>query len=277
MIIPYLIAAIFLLSYIIKLTDDFLQYIFAKYKNRFMNIRKYVRLSELSLMEMEYVKPENIELQKFYNPKDFQGVWDAPRIIDTLCTLGIYSNPYAKPFISYSVYKIIRQRLESVFKSYGKSIRSGYMGAYSIMSKSQSKENLEEIKNLLNSLSPSCEQYSILEMIGTDIDRADGYEVGPLEKATLFIALLNLYREYLHMGDTFAGVIECSKKRYGILKYVQDISLAHNEIVKSQLQRLLVLLLGDDYKIPVTEIELIENYDYPIISNDQLWQLEKDC
>ena len=114
-------------------------------------------------------------------------------------------------------------------------------------------------------------------MIGTDIDRADGYEVGPLEKATLFIALLNLYREYLHMGDTFAGVIECSKKRYGILKYVQDISLAHNEIVKSQLQRLLVLLLGDDYKIPVTEIELIENYDYPIISNDQLWQLEKDC
>lgn len=207
--------------------------------------------------------------------RKFDGIWNAERVLrNILC----YANE--KGFITYEDNKqdIRRQRFYAAFRAYGKieeyMIEKDYLFGNSQvidpflwLSKTRSEKKMEELRRLLkDNLS-----YRTIKM---KVDSPDFLERN-YEIVCIFQTFLNYRMELFKLERIWSGVLECNMP-IGIAINATTF-LYRNHIIPACkiIDRILVLLMGDDFDKTFTEEELFQ-YGYPDVTDEELYQMESE-
>lgn len=207
--------------------------------------------------------------------RKFDGIWNAERVLNNILC---YANE--KGFISYEDNKqdIRRQRFYAAFRAYGKieeyMIEKDYLFGNSRvidpflwLSKTRSEKKMEELRRLLkDNLS-----YRTFKM---KVDSPDFLERN-YEIVCIFQTFLNYRMELLKLERIWSGVLECNMP-IGIAINATTF-LYRNHIIPACkiIDRILVLLMGDDFDKTFTEEELFQ-YGYPDVTDEELYQMESE-
>ena len=207
--------------------------------------------------------------------RKFDGVWDARRV---LYNVLFYADE--EGYIKYvageaeSTYGIKRQRFNAALKAYGKietnclsdceiGPRIGdYRGVW--ISKSRSQEKMEELYELLKQ-----NMRHDFIMRGVDVSNFLKEEH---DRLSFFMKLFKYRKELYALDMIWYGVLECSRP-IGMVIETTDF-LYHNHIRPACdiIDRMLILLMGDDFDKTFTEEELIP-FGYPDVTDDELCQM----
>ena len=206
--------------------------------------------------------------------RKFDGIWNAERILrNILC----YANE--KGFISYEDNKqdIRRQRFYAAFRAYGKieesMIEDSLFGNSRVidpflwLSKTRSEKKMEELRRLLkDNLS-----YRTIKM---KVDSPDFLE-GNYEIVCIFQTFLNYRMELLKLERIWSGVLECNMPIGIAINATTFLYRNHITPACKIIDRILVLLMGDDFDKTFTEEELFQ-YGYPDVTDEELYQMESE-
>ena len=206
--------------------------------------------------------------------RKFDGIWNAERILrNILC----YANE--KGFISYEDNKqdIRRQRFYAAFRAYGKieesMIEDSLFGnswvidPFLWLSKTRSEKKMEELRRLLkDNLS-----YRTIKM---KVDSPDFLE-GNYEIVCIFQTFLNYRMELLKLERIWSGVLECNMPIGIAINATTFLYRNHITPACKIIDRILVLLMGDDFDKTFTEEELFQ-YGYPDVTDEELYQMESE-
>ena len=211
----------------------------------------------------------------------FTGEWNASRIIESLSELSKLKRLGIMGPISIEHYEydnsnpwaIKYYRLASALSAYGRSIyfsNSRWMFCDLISSK-RSNEKLSEIRDILMNLVSSSKAIALSETINS-ANQNDN--IRGLSEIAFIIFKLYLY--YKILNNPFDGIFELSTESFHSLQFVEELSSNSTAIIQDRLIQLLVLIMGDDFDTPISEQELIDKYNYPTISDEQLQTLISD-
>lgn len=207
--------------------------------------------------------------------RKFDGIWNAERVLrNILC----YANE--KGFISYEDNKqdIRRQRFYAAFRAYGKieeyMIEKDYLFGNSQvidpflwLSKTRSEKKMEELRRLLkDNLS-----YRTIKM---KVDSPDFLERN-YEIVCIFQTFLNYRMELLKLERIWSGVLECNMSIGIAINATTFLYRNHITPACKIIDRILVLLMGDDFDKTFTEEELFR-YGYPDVTDEELYQMESE-
>lgn len=206
--------------------------------------------------------------------RKFDGIWNAERVLgNILC----YANE--KGFISYEDNKqdIRRQRFYAAFRAYGKieesMIEDSLFGNSQVidpflwLSKTRSEKKMEEIRRLLkDNLS-----YRTIKM---KVDSPDFLERN-YEIVCIFQTFLNYRMELLKLERIWSGVLECNMPIGIAINATTFLYRNHITPACKIIDRILVLLMGDDFDKTFTEEELFQ-YGYPDVTDEELYQMESE-
>lgn len=206
--------------------------------------------------------------------RKFDGIWNAERVLrNILC----YANE--KGFISYEDNKqdIRRQRFYAAFRAYGKieesMIEDSLFGNSQVidpflwLSKTRSEKKMEELRRLLkDKLS-----YRTVKM---KVDSPDFLE-GNYEIVCIFQTFLNYRMELLKLERIWSGVLECNMPIGIAINATTFLYRNHITPACKIIDRILVLLMGDDFDKTFTEEELFQ-YGYPDVTDEELYQMESE-
>ena len=206
--------------------------------------------------------------------RKFDGIWNAERILrNILC----YANE--KGFISYEDNKqdIRRQRFYAAFRAYGKieesMIEDSLFGnswvidPFLWLSKTRSEKKMEELRRLLkDNLS-----YRTIKM---KVDSPDFLERN-YEIVCIFQTFLNYRMELLKLERIWSGVLECNMPIGIAINATTFLYRNHITPACKIIDRILILLMGDDFDKTFTEEELFQ-YGYPDVTDEELYQIESE-
>jgi hypothetical protein len=206
--------------------------------------------------------------------RKFDGIWNAERV---LCNVLYYAND--RGFISYEDSKqdIRRQRFYAAFRAYGKieekQFENSLFGNYWVidpylwLSKTRSEKKMEELRRLLkDNLS-----YRTIKM---KVDSPDFLE-GNYELVCIFQTFLNYRMELLKLERIWSGVLECNMPIGIAINATTFLYRNHITPACKIIDRILVLLMGDDFDKTFTEEELFQ-YGYPDVTDEELYQMESE-
>lgn len=207
--------------------------------------------------------------------RKFDGVWDARRVL-----YNVLSYADEEGYIKYvpggteSTYGIKRQRFNAALKAYGKIENDDLFGC----------ETGLRIGNEWGVwISETCSQekmnglYELLKQNMRHDFILRGYDASIFLKEEhdrlSFFKKLFKYRKELYVLDMkWSGVLECSRS-IGMVIETTDF-LFHKNIKPAcdVIDRMLILLMGDDFDKTFTEKELL-SYGYPDVTDDELYQM----
>ena len=206
--------------------------------------------------------------------RKFDGIWNAERVLDNILC---YANE--KGFISYEDNKqdIRRQRFYAAFRAYGKieeyMIEDSLFGNSQVidpflwLSKTRSEKKMEELRRLLkDNLS-----YRTIKM---KVDSPDFLERN-YEIVCIFQTFLNYRMELLKLERIWSGVLECNMPIGIAINATTFLYRNHITPACKIIDRILVLLMGDDFDKTFTEEELFQ-YGYPDVTDEELYQMESE-
>ena len=210
--------------------------------------------------------------------RKFDGIWNAERI---LCNVLNYADE--RGFISYEGSKqespicIRRQRFYAAFSAYGKideyMIDDSLFGNSWVidprlwLSKTRSEEKMEELRKLLKDNS----SYRAIKM---KVDAPDFFE-REHDIIWLFQTFLKYRMELLKLERIWSGVLECNMPIGIAINATEFLYYNHITPVCKIIDRILVLLMGDDFDKTFTEEELFQ-YGYPDVTDEELYQMESE-
>ena len=206
--------------------------------------------------------------------RKFDGIWNAERVLNNILC---YANE--KGFISYEDNKqdIRRQRFYAAFRAYGKieesMIEDSLFGNSRVidpflwLSKTRSEKKMEELRRLLkDNLS-----YRTIKM---KVDSPDFLERN-YEIVCIFQTFLNYRMELLKLERIWSGVLECNMPIGIAINATTFLYRNHITPACKIIDRILVLLMGDDFDKTFTEEELFQ-YGYPDVTDEELYQIESE-
>lgn len=206
--------------------------------------------------------------------RKFDGIWNAERVLNNILC---YANE--KGFISYEDNKqdIRRQRFYAAFRAYGKieesMIEDSLFGnswvidPFLWLSKTRSEKKMEELRRLLkDNLS-----YRTIKM---KVDSPDFLERN-YEIVCIFQTFLNYRMELLKLERIWSGVLECNMPIGIAINATTFLYRNHITPACKIIDRILVLLMGDDFDKTFTEEELFQ-YGYPDVTDEELYQMESE-
>jgi hypothetical protein len=206
--------------------------------------------------------------------RKFDGIWNAERVLNNILC---YANE--KGFISYEDNKqdIRRQRFYAAFRAYGKieesMIEDSLFGNSRVidpflwLSKTRSEKKMEELRRLLkDNLS-----YRTIKM---KVDSPDFLEEN-YEIVCIFQTFLNYRMELLKLERIWSGVLECNMPIGIAINATTFLYRNHITPACKIIDRILVLLMGDDFDKTFTEEELFQ-YGYPDVTDEELNQKESE-
>ena len=206
--------------------------------------------------------------------RKFDGIWNAERVLNNILC---YANE--KGFISYEDNKqdIRRQRFYAAFRAYGKieesMIEDSLFGNSRVidpflwLSKTRSEKKMEELRRLLkDNLS-----YRTIKM---KVDSPDFLERN-YEIVCIFQTFLNYRMELLKLERIWSGVLECNMPIGIAINATTFLYRNHITPACKIIDRILVLLMGDDFDKTFTEEELFQ-YGYPDVTDEELYQMESE-
>lgn len=207
--------------------------------------------------------------------RKFDGVWDARRV---LCNVLFYADE--EGYIQYvagdseSTYGIERQRFNAALKAYGK-IEKNYLMDSEIglrigdqcgmwISKTRSKEKMEELFELLRK-----NMHHDFLLRGVD---ASNFLKEEYHLLSFFRKLLKYRKELYALDMVWNGVLECSRPIGMVIETTDFLFQKHIRPACDVIDRMLILLMGDDFDKTFTEEELIP-FGYPDVTNEELYQM----
>lgn len=207
--------------------------------------------------------------------RKFDGVWNAEKV---LASYMLFANEDGCiPYIENNkdtTDGIRRQRFYAALRAYGK-IESNYLMDYdfysldgeshTLLSKKRSLEKMKEFRELLKQNLYA--DYNKKYVDSPDFHRNE-YDV------LQFFRELFRYRKKLYkLSMVWGGVWECSRS-IGLV--IETTTYLHHKQIRpvcEVIDRMLILLMGDDYDKSFTEKELFQ-YGYPDVTDEELYQME---
>lgn len=192
--------------------------------------------------------------------RQFNGMWNVARVLqEYMYFTDDRGNVSSLNLSGDSSYGIKMRRLVAAMKAYGKDVCLHH-GMESLISDTCSNEKMEELCLLL--------KQNLHDKYSTDL-ATPAFFKGKQERKNMFETLFS-YRKSLHIVEnTWSGVMECSHTVVLGIKATNNLYQAHIKAASDVLDRMLVLLMGDDYDKTFTEAELLP-YGYPDVTDREL-------
>ena len=208
--------------------------------------------------------------------RKFDGVWDARRV---LYNVLFYADE--EGYIKYvagdaeSTDGIKRQRFNAALKAYGKiekddslfgcetGLRIGdYRGVW--ISKTRSLEKMKELFELLRQ-----NMHHDFIMRGFD---ASNFLTEEYHLSSFFRELFKYRKELYALDMIWSDVLECSSQIGMVIETTHFLFHKHIRPACDVIDRMLILLMGDDFDKTFTEKELL-SYGYPDVTDEELYQM----
>lgn len=158
-----------------------------------------------------------------------------------------------------SPYGIKVRRFVAAMKAYGKEDVLNN-GIEHIISASCSEDKMNELWQLLRS--NLGDRYFAVFTYADFLDRA-------CERKHLFEALFRYRKSLYRVENLWAGMIECSRTIALAYRLTSDLNQTQIKAVSDVIDRMLVLLMGDDYDKTFSEDELLP-FGYPYVTDKEL-------
>ncbi len=214
--------------------------------------------------------------QKEIDWSKFQGMWDAKRLIDTLCSYYAIFGPFDIKYIyEYNLElederplkKIWRKQINSVFSAYTPHVNDLHLldnCAWMLVSEQCSEKNLNEVLSILKE-HIRVELHPLLNM---DFIRKHSARIDIFEKIIEYLVSITKQKRF------WRGVMECSIGYACGIRLTEKLFNDSITDMETLLKRCLLLLMGDTSNKTFTEAELIKKYNYPAITDDELWKID---
>lgn len=189
------------------------------------------------------------------------GVWDANRVLQEYLYFADKRGRVKKIDMSDdSPYGIKLRRFAAAMKAYGKDAEN-FDAFEGIVSNSCSPDKLDEFRQLLKPLLDN--DYLKEEINDTRFIRRSR------DIHYLFEAFFE-YRKCLYeVENVWSGLLECPMSVSIVVSATKDLYAKHIKGISETIDRMLVLLMGDDYDRSFTEEELLP-FGYPDVTDEEL-------
>ena len=189
------------------------------------------------------------------------GVWDANRILREYIYFADRRGRVKKIDMSdNSPYGIKLRRFIAAMKAYGREW-DDLNDVEGIISSSCSPDKLNEFRQLLKSLLDN-------DYLKERIDDAR-FIRGSIDVSCLFEALFE-YRKCLYEVDNiWSGLLECPMSVSILASAIKSLYVKRIKEICDTIDRMIVLLMGDDFDRSFTEEELLP-FGYPDVTDDEL-------
>lgn len=192
--------------------------------------------------------------------RKLNGIWNAARFLhESLYFADDRGNIRDMNLSDDSPYGIEVRRFAAAMKAYGKE-ECLYHGNEHLISDACSEEKMEELCLLL--------EQNLHEKYSTEISNK-AFLKGIRERRDLFETLFCYRKSLYKVENTWSGVMECSHTVAIGIKATDRIYQKHIKAASDVLDRMLVLLMGDDYDKSFTEEELLP-FGYPDVTDKEL-------
>ena len=192
--------------------------------------------------------------------RKLNGIWNVERLLQgLLCFVDDRGRIVDMNLSDDSPYGIKVRRFVAAMKAYGKE-ECLYVGKEHLISEACSEEKMEELCLLL--------KQNLQDMYSTDLTKLDILK-GKRERKDLFETLFRYRKSLYKVENTWSGVMECSHTVAIGIKATDNLYQAHIKAASDVLDRMLVLLMGDDYDKSFTEAELLP-FGYPDVTDREL-------
>ena len=207
--------------------------------------------------------------------RKFDGVWDTRRV---LYNILFYADEEGR--LKYvagdaeSTDGIKRQRFYAALNAYGKIEKDSlldceigprigdYRGVW--ISKKRSQEKMEELCELLK-------QNMRHDFLLRGVD-ASNFLKEEYHLLSFFRKLFKYRRELYALDMIWSGVLECSRSIGMVIETTDFLFHKHIRPACDVIDRMLILLMGDDFDKTFTEEELIP-FGYPDVTDEELYQM----
>lgn len=198
--------------------------------------------------------------------RKLNGIWNAERLLHELLHFADDRGNIRNLNLSDdSPYGIKVRRFAAVMKAYGKE-ECLYLEIEHLISDACSELKMEELCMLL--------KQNLHEKFSSVLAKPDILK-GKRERKALFETLFRYRKNLYKVESTWSGVMECSHTVAIGIKATDSLYQAHVKAASDVLDRMLVLLMGDDYDKTFTESELLP-FDYPDVTDRELQDMILD-
>lgn len=209
------------------------------------------------------------DLQKTCNimaERKLNGIWDAERVLQGLLYFTDDRGRIRDLNLSDdSPYGIEVRRFAAAMKAYGKE-ECLYVGNEHLISNACSDDKMEELCLLL--------KQNLHDKYSTDL--AKPYILKSIrERKDLFETLFRYRKSLYGVENLWSGVMECSHTVAIGIKATDNLYQKHIKAASDVLDRMLVLLMGDDYDKSFIEAELLP-FGYPDVTDRELQDMILD-
>ena len=192
--------------------------------------------------------------------RKLDGIWNAARLLKELLCYADESGIIRDMETSDdSPYGIKVRRFVAAMKAYGKEDALNN-GIEHIISASCSEDKMNELWQLLRS--NLGDRYFAVFAYADFLDRA-------CERKHLFEALFRYRKSLYRVENLWAGMIECSRTIALAYRLTSNLNQTQIKAVSDVIDRMLVLLMGDDYDKTFSEDELLP-FGYPYVTDKEL-------
>ena len=192
--------------------------------------------------------------------RKLNGIWNAERLLQELLRFTDDRGSIRDLNLSDdSPYGIKVRRFAAAMKAYSKE-ECLYVGIEHLISDTCSEEKMKELCLLL--------KQNLHDKYSTDLAKPDILK-GIRERKDMFKTLFRYRKSLDIVENTWSGVMECSHTVAIGIKTTDNLYQAHIKAASDVLDRMLVLLMGDDYDKSFTEVELLP-FGYPDVTDKEL-------
>lgn len=202
----------------------------------------------------------------------FTEVWDSERLLRELLEVTDFvkgSRIYLN--LNRTSSQIRCKRIISVISAFKGSISSMEIKNNSILlrnliSENCSDERIEKLISLIVEVNPEMDKEKIEEFFNSQRDF--------FCRILIFSILFRYKREILKLSTCWNNVGATNRVEDIAIDITKKLYKEKMKDINDTLDKLLLLLLGDDFDKTITERELLEKYDYPNVTDEELRDIE---
>ena len=208
----------------------------------------------------------------------YQKKWNAKELINSVCQfMALFGNEYqldreASIFSTKEeneerpMKRILRKRIDAVMSAYNRvPLEYSSIPSSELVSKCCPEDNIKQIHRLLSdTLLPNDIGNMNIELILKDY----------IYRCHIFERILEYKSAIIRQSQYWSNIYECSCDNFIAIKFTERLFNEKLEELNKRLDVILLLLLGEGYDKEFTEMELIEKYDYPSITDTELKELD---
>lgn len=208
----------------------------------------------------------------------FSRVWNADLVLDyieCLANIQFHGHVQIECIKDNDYHNLLKERLDSVLRAYGRCWIPRGRGLIGKMSEDKQKElfylisdnkNVEASDKMISRIFDAQKFFDFSEEENLNYD--SGYSV-----ECFFSYLLFLYVSLRRLTDPSSNLIECNKEVYESYNFISGSILSPQKELIDRIKRILVLMMGDDFDKEISELELIEKFGYPQMTDDELFEM----